>query len=169
MDTIILEIVNTYGMELLKAILMLVAGSLGLIVCKLANYFLNTEVKRTVARTGVLFVEQVFKDLHGEEKMDKFLEYAADRLKRSGVKFDAEEMKSLAEAFLAQFNNAFIKYAEGELLEAELQEADGVDVDTLDDDQLRAVLQQIGFAYTERMTREEMLAALDEAAEQANT
>ena len=52
---------------------------------------------------------------------------------------------------------------------ATLEIADGVDVDTLTDDQLRAVLQQIGFTYTDKMTREEMLAALDEAAEQANT
>lgn len=39
---------------------------------------------------------------------------------------------------------------------------EGIDVDDLDDDQLRYVLQQCGFAYTENMTREEMLAALDE-------
>lgn len=42
---------------------------------------------------------------------------------------------------------------------------DGIDVDDLDDDQLRCVLEQIGYAYTEGMTREEMLAALDEAAD----
>ena len=39
---------------------------------------------------------------------------------------------------------------------------EGVAVEDLDDDQLRSVLQQCGFAYTENMTREEMLAALDE-------
>lgn len=161
METIILEIVNTYGMELLKAILMLVAGTLGLIACKVATRILNTETKRTLARTGVLFVEQAFKDLHGEAKMAKFLEWAAAQLKRYGIKFDADEMRALAEAWLAEFNSAFTRY--GVAIE------DGVDVDNLTDDQLRAVLQQIGFTYTERMTREEMLAALDEAAAQANT
>ena len=41
---------------------------------------------------------------------------------------------------------------------------DGIDVDSLDDNQLRSVLQQMGYAYTDGMTREQMLAALDEAA-----
>lgn len=162
METIILEIVNTYALELLKAIVLMVAGALGLIACKLSARYLNTETKRTLARTGVLFVEQVYKDLHGEAKMAKFLEWAAVQLKRYGLKFDADEMRALAEACLAEFNNAFAKYGY-------IMEADGVDVDDLDDDQLRAVLQQVGFAYTDKMTREEMLAALDEAAEQANT
>lgn len=160
MDTIFLEIVNTYGMELLKAIVLLIAGTFGLISCKLANRYLNTETKRTLARTGVLFVEQVYKDLHGEAKMAKFLEYAAAQLKRYGIAFDAEEMKALAEAFLAEFNDAFNSAA---------VIMDGIDVDDLNDEQLREVLKQVGFAYTDNMTREEMLAALDEAYEQANT
>lgn len=40
---------------------------------------------------------------------------------------------------------------------------EGIAVEDLDDDQLRSLLQQIGFTYTDNMTREEMLAALDEA------
>jgi hypothetical protein len=153
MDAILLEIVNTYGMELLKAIVLLIAGTLGLIACKLANRCLNTETKRTLARTGVLFVEQVYKDLHGEQKMAKFLEYAAAQLKRYGIKFDAEEMKALAEAFLAEFNEAFTK---------PLPILEGIAVEDLDDEQLRAFMRLNGFAYTEGMKREEMLAALDE-------
>lgn len=160
MDNIILEILNTYGMELLKAIVLLIAGTFGLIACKVATRCLNTETKRTLARTGVLFVEQVFKDLHGEEKMAKFLEYAAAQLKRYGIKFDADEMKALAEAFLAEFNNAFNS---ADMI------MDGIDVDDLTDDQLREVVKQVGFAYADNMTRDEMLAALEEAEAQANT
>lgn len=40
---------------------------------------------------------------------------------------------------------------------------EGIAVEDLDDEQLRELLQQIGYAYTADMTREEMLAALDEA------
>lgn len=42
---------------------------------------------------------------------------------------------------------------------------DGICVEDMDDDQLRQFLQLNGFAYTDGMTREEMLAALDEATE----
>lgn len=41
---------------------------------------------------------------------------------------------------------------------------EGIAVEDLDDAQLRSFLQLNGFSYTEGMTREEMLAALDEAA-----
>lgn len=41
---------------------------------------------------------------------------------------------------------------------------EGIAVEDLDDAQLRGFLQLNGFAYTEGMTREEMLAALDETA-----
>lgn len=161
METVFLEIVNDYGMELLKALVLIAAGLLAAIVARLCSRYVNTEVKRTLARTGVLFVEQVFKDLHGEEKMAKFLEWVAARLKQYGIKFDADEMRALAEAWLAEFNGAFAKYMQDGLL------LDGIDVEDLDDDQLRSLLQQMGYAYTDDMTREQLLAALDEADEAA--
>lgn len=42
---------------------------------------------------------------------------------------------------------------------------EGVAVEDLDDDQLREVLKQMGYAYTDDMTREQMEAALEEIAE----
>ena len=52
---------------------------------------------------------------------------------------------------------------------APLEIADGIDVDDMTDDQLRALLAQIGRPAPMSFTREDMLAALDEAAEIANT
>lgn len=42
---------------------------------------------------------------------------------------------------------------------------EGIAVEDLDDDQLRSLLEQIGYAYTDGMTREEMEAALEETAD----
>ena len=161
METAFVEIVNDYGVELLKALVLISAGLAAAIVARLCSRYVNTEVKRTLARTGVLFVEQVYKDLHGEEKMDKFLEWVAARMKNYGIKFDPDEMKALAEAWLAEFNGAFAQYLQDGLL------LEGIDVEDLDDDQLRSLLQQMGYAYTDDMTREQLLAALDEADEAA--
>jgi hypothetical protein len=60
---------------------------------------------------------------------------------------------------LLKNNPAVARYLAGE----NVLILDGIDVDDLDDDQLRAVLQQMGYAYTDGMTREQMLATLDEA------
>lgn len=157
---IILEIINAYGLEVVKAVVMAIAGTLGIIAAVLFCRYANTETKKAVAKTAVLFVEQVFKDLHGADKMSKAMECAAKMLKKYGIKFDKEEMETLAEAALGVMNNAFYKHIDG----VELVTAEGIDVDDMTDDMLRQVLQQMGFTYTEKMTRKELLDALAEAA-----
>lgn len=146
---IIREIINACSAEVARIILLAIAGLLGTVAAKL----LNTEIKRRVAKIAAQFVEQAWKALHGEEKMQKALEAAAALLAKYGIKFDAAEMRILIEAAVGEFNEVFAK--SWPILE-------GIAVEDLDDDQLRSLLQQCGFAYTENMTREEMLAALDE-------
>ena len=68
-----------------------------------------------------------------------------------------DEMRELLEN-----NEAVAAYINGGTLILE-----GIAVEDMYDEQLRSVLQQAGFAYTENMTPEEMLAALDEAADVA--
>ena len=57
----------------------------------------------------------------------------------------------LLEAAVGEFNDVF----NSELI------LEGVDVDDLDDDQLRDVLEQMGLEVTDDWTREAMLAALE--------
>lgn len=160
MDNFFLEIVNTYGMEILGAIFTALAGVVGLALKKLATKWINNEIKRKVARTVVQGVEQLYRHLNGEEKLGKALEAAAEMLQAEGITVTDLELRMLIEAAVGEFNDVFTKH---------LQILDGIDVDSLDDNQLRELLKQVGFAYADKMTREEMLAALDEAAEQANT
>ena len=145
-------IINTYGSQIALAAIAGIFGYLGMVAKRLATKYLNTETKRTVAKIVVQAVEQAWKALHGPDKLSKALELAATLLAKEGIKFDAAEMAILIEAAVAEFNDAFNT---APVLE-------GVAVEDLDDEQLRAVLVQMGFTYTENMTREEMLAALDE-------
>lgn len=157
---ILKEIINTYGMEIIGAILTALAGVVGLAVKKLATRYVNTEIKKSVARTVVQGVEQIYHTLGGPEKLAKALEAAAAMLAENGIYVTDLELRMLIEAAVGEFNDVFNSSAIA---------MDGIDVDSLDDDQLREVLKQVGFAYADKMTREEMLAALDEAADQANT
>lgn len=158
---IIKAIVNTYGMEILGAILTALAGVVGLAVKNLATKYINTSVKRSVARTVVQGVEQLYKDLHGKEKLDKALEAAAAMLQENGITVTDLELRMLIEAAVGEFNQVFSSQV--------LEIAEGIDVDDMTDDMLRAVLAQIGRPAPMSFTREELLAALDEAAEIANT
>jgi hypothetical protein len=158
---IIKAIVNTYGAEILGAILTALAGVVGLAIKNLATKYINTSVKRSVARTVVQGVEQLYKDLHGQEKLDKALEAAAAMLQENGITVTDLELRMLIEAAVGEFNQVFSPQV--------LEIAEGIDVDEMTDDMLRAVLAQIGRPAPMSFTRAELLAALDEAAEQANT
>lgn len=57
---------------------------------------------------------------------------------------------------LLKTNPAIAAYLENGIV------VEGVAVEDLDDSQLRSLLQQMGYTYTDNMTREELLAALDE-------
>ena len=152
----ILEIINTYGAKIIGTILTALAGVLALAAKNLATKCINTKVKQEIARIVVRGVEQCFNYLSGPEKMDRAMEAAADMLNAQGINVTELELHMLLEAAVGEFNDVFAKNASSIVL-------DGIDVEELDDDQLRSVLQQMGYAYTDGMTREEMLAALDEA------
>lgn len=80
---------------------------MGIQLKKLATKYLDNKEKRDVARAVVQFVEQVFTDLHGKEKLHAALERAAAMLAEKGIPFSALEMETLIEAAVAEFNEAF--------------------------------------------------------------
>lgn len=147
------EIINTYGLEIVGAILTALAGVLAVAAKNLATKYINTKVKRDIARTVVQAVEQIYKDQNGEEKLGKALEAAADMLATNGITVTDLELRMLLESAVGEFNEVFTK---------PLPILDGIDVDDLDDDQLREVLLQMGAEPAEGATREELLAALDQ-------
>ena len=105
------EFINTYGMEILYAALTAIAGYIGLVIKELATKYLNDKTKQAIAKTAVQFVEQVYKDLHGEEKLDKALVAFSDMLAEKGIGVTDLEMRVLIEAAVAEFNEAFKKKA----------------------------------------------------------
>lgn len=98
--------IYTYGSQVLLAILCMLFGGLGLLVRQLAQRYLTDESKRAAAATAVRFAEQVFSDLHGEEKLSKAMEAAALLLKNKRIPFDEKEMRILLEAALQAFHTA---------------------------------------------------------------
>lgn len=107
MEKFILEIVNTYGLEIIGTILVALAGALGLAFKALATKYINTKIKRDVAHTVVQGVEQLYKDLHGPAKLAKALEAAASMLTAQGITVTDLELRMLLEAAVGEFNNVF--------------------------------------------------------------
>ena len=101
--------INEYGMEILYAIVTAIAGYIGIVVKNICTKYINDKTKQAVAKTAVQFVEQVYKDLHGEEKLAQALSATAEMLAEKGIAFSELEMRVLIEASVGEFNNAFNK------------------------------------------------------------
>ena len=99
--------ISEYGTTILYAVLTALAGYIGIFAKKLYTKYVNDKTKQAVAKTVVQAVEQIYKDLHGEEKLNKALEVASEMLAEKGITITDLEMRMLIEAALAEFNKAF--------------------------------------------------------------
>lgn len=101
--------ISEYGTQILYMVLVGIFGYLGVQAKVLADKYINTQVKKEVARTVVQAVEQLYKNLHGEEKLNKALESASVMLAEKGITVSELEMRMLIEAAVSEFNKAFEK------------------------------------------------------------
>ena len=160
----IMEIINTYGMEIIGAIITALAGVMGLAARNLATKYINTKIKKHIAQTVVQGVEQLYQHLNGEKKLAIALDTAAEMLAGQGINVTDLELRMLLEAAVGEFNNVFNA---GTILPETIMQ--GYAVEDLTDEQLREVAVQAGLSrsYVEGRSRDELLAALDELADAA--
>lgn len=103
------DFINEYGTQILYLVITAVAGWVGTVFKKLYTKYVNTKVKKEVAKNVVLFVEQVYKDLHGEEKLTVAMTAFSEMLAEENIYINELEMRVLLEAAVAEFNDAFHK------------------------------------------------------------
>ena len=101
--------IENYGAELLCTAITAIAGYIGLVVKKLITTYINDKTKEKVAKTVVQAIEQIYKDLHGEDKLNKGIEYLSQMLNERGISCTELELKLLLEGAVAEFNKAFEK------------------------------------------------------------
>lgn len=106
------EFIDAYGMNLLYTIITAIAGYIGIVLKNLFTKYFNDKTKKDVAKNAVKFVEQVFTDLHGEEKLREAFKAASEMLAEKGISITDLELRVLIEAAVAEFNEAFHKPAE---------------------------------------------------------
>jgi hypothetical protein len=104
-----IDFINQYGLAIAYAVVMGLVGYLGIVAKRYCEKWFNTREKKAVAKTVVQAVEQIYKDLHGEEKLDAALTAAEEMLAEKGITFSRLEMRMLIEAAVAEFNGAFHK------------------------------------------------------------
>lgn len=105
----VLEIINLYGAEIIGTLLVAIAGIFGMIMKRIAERALETPVKQQLAKIAVQFVEQTYKELHGEAKLNAALMALAGLLAEKKINASEDEMRIMIEAAVAEFNQVFTK------------------------------------------------------------
>lgn len=99
------QTIQPYILEIIVAILTGVASFIGMKVKKVYEEYVNTKTKKEVVDTTVKYVEQVYKDIHGQEKLNKAKDKALEWLKEKGINISDVELEILIEASVNGFNN----------------------------------------------------------------
>lgn len=107
MGNIIEEFISTYGVTILYAILTTVASYIGVELKKIYTKYVNDKIKQDAAKTVVKAVEQLYTDLHGEEKYQKALESFSSMLADKNIYISELEMRMLIEAAVIELKYSF--------------------------------------------------------------
>ena len=111
--TMIFEMIKEAISENLLEILIAIGGVvftfLGTSSKKILKQWADTKEKRAVVKTVVMQTEQVWKKLHGSDKLHKAMETASDILREKGIPITELELIVLIEAAVGEFNDAFNK------------------------------------------------------------
>jgi len=107
-----MNIINGYLNQILLMLFLALAAFLGTQAKNLYKKYVTTEIKQAVCRTVVRTVEQLYQDLHGDEKLHKAMGRASKILAEYGIEISEYELVSMIEAAVNEFNNSFHKTEE---------------------------------------------------------
>ena len=108
--TLLNDFISTYGTTILYTILTAIASFIGLKVKSTYEKYINDKTKKDVVESTVKYVEQLYKHLKGEEKLEKAKENILALLNEKGISITELEMDVLIEATC----NSFKKSVKGE-------------------------------------------------------
>lgn len=101
------EILNQALAILVPALATAIAGWFAYLGNKLKNAYqekVNNETAQAVVKDVVQFVEQVYTDLHGKEKLQKAIEQVSTILQNKGIKITETEIMMLIESAVYGLN-----------------------------------------------------------------
>ena len=111
-----MNIFSGYISQLILVMFLAIAAYLGMQARNIYRKYVTTEIKQSVCRTVVRFVEQVYTDLHGKEKLEQAMKRASLILADYGIQISEQELVSIIEAAVNEFNNSFNKDEDPEAL-----------------------------------------------------
>ncbi len=85
----------------------LVATALGAVVAYYVRTWIKENEKKDIIQATVQYVEQVYKELDGEQKFELALKRVEKLFKNKGLDIDKDEIETWIEAFVREFRDNF--------------------------------------------------------------
>lgn len=118
------EILNQFIQILLPILATFLTGLFTYIGNRLKKVYeekVNNETAKAVVEDAVRFVEQVYTDLNGKEKLQKATEQVAEVLASKGIKITSAEINMLIESAVYGLNEGWFDKKENQQLLKDLQ------------------------------------------------
>jgi hypothetical protein len=100
---LIKEFISNYGVEILNTILVAVVTFLGTQIKRIYENYVNDKTKKQVVEDTVKYVEQIYTDIKGEEKLNKAIESATQILNEKGISITEIELRVMIESVCNSF------------------------------------------------------------------
>ena len=97
-----------YITQIILTILLALFAWLGVQAKNLYRRYVNTDIKKAIVKDAVLFVEQVYKDIHGPDKLRAAMERASEILAEYGITISETELVTMIESAVREFINNFV-------------------------------------------------------------
>lgn len=101
------EFFGTYLIPAVVTVVGAIASWIGVQLKKLYTDKVNTKEKQDVVESTVTYIQQVYGDLKGEEKLEKALETASDWLTSKGINVSDSELRVLIESAVYNMKKGF--------------------------------------------------------------
>ena len=92
-----MNFMNQYINQIIFTLILALAAFLGAQLKNLYKKYVNTEIKQAICRDTVRYIEQVYKDIHGPEKLAKAMAKASELLQGYGITISESELVTMLE------------------------------------------------------------------------
>lgn len=103
------EFIAEYGTDILYTAVVAILGFIGMAIKQVIERFVNDKRKEKIVETCVKAAEQLYKELKGNDKLEKVKENIISMLNEQGLTISDLEMDMMIEAAVAEMNKQLKK------------------------------------------------------------
>lgn len=102
--SMIQELINQIAGNIIQTFLAVIVAYIGIVGKRLYQKYVNTELKKIVVKDCVKAVEQIYKDIHGDDKKTQCENHIVQLLYEYGITITQTELDIMIESAVQELN-----------------------------------------------------------------